>query len=74
MRASCSQDWGKTWVSSVGVNGDARGGYSDMKELPGGKILAVWEDGSHPLSSSVDLSDPDSGNFFAMQLSTAWCK
>eukprot|EP01043_Picozoa_sp_COSAG02_P021592 COSAG02_NODE_1100_length_14582_cov_130.690672_12_plen_378_part_00 len=76
MRASCSRDWARTWASSAAVNGDARGGYSDMKELPGGRILAVWEDGSHPLSSSsyVDPPDPDSGNFFAMQLATAWCK
>jgi hypothetical protein len=77
MRASCSRDGGKTWTSSAGVNGDARGGYSDMKELPGGKILAVWEDGSHPLSSSSSADPPpdlDSGNFFAMQLATAWCK
>ncbi len=76
MQASCSRDWGKTWTSTAAVNGDARGGYSDMKELRGGQILAVWEDGSHPLSSSSsdDPPEPDSGNFFAMQLATAWCK
>ena len=56
-----------------------RGRYSDLASLPNGKILAVWEDGSHPLSLDTDglrggPPNPDSGNFFAMQVGTKWCK
>lgn len=76
MVASCSRDQGKTWTSTRGVNGNNRGGYSDMVGLPNGKILAVWEDGSHPLATgavAMDPSDEDSGNFFAKQIGTEWC-
>ena len=55
----CSRDQGKTWNSQITINGDQRGGYSDMIELPNGKILAVWEDGSHPLGNG---DDDDEGN------------
>ena len=88
MVARCSTDQGKTWAATRGVNGDARGGYSDMVGLANGNLLAVWEDGSHPLGS-VEApeepataagglrggpSNPDSGNFYAQQLDTSWCK
>merc|ERR1712146_335325 len=46
----CSRDQGKSWSYSTVINGDYRGGYSDMVGLDTGNILAVWEDGSHPLS------------------------
>ena len=78
MVAHCSTDRGATWKATRGVNGDARGGYSDMVGLANGNLLAVWEDGSHPLGGGLrgggPPEDPDSGNFYAQQLDTSWCK
>ena len=85
---ACSKDQGKTWPQSHAVNGNDRGGYSAMTALPDSKsILAVWEDGSHPLEGDAAQdgydrrrrrrrrkSDPDSGNFYAQQIGTTWCQ
>ena len=49
MKLYCSKDQGSSWPKHADVNGDFRGGYSDMVALSSGSILAVWEDGSHPL-------------------------
>ena len=46
MTMHCSKDQGKTWNSQITVNGDNKGGYSDMIALPSGIIVAVWEDGA----------------------------
>ena len=59
MTISCSKDGGKTWPSSRGINGDARGGYSDLLPINGG-ILVVWEDGN-------------TGNMFSAQIGNGWC-
>ena len=82
MTMHCSKDQGKTWNSQITVNGDNRGGYSDMIALPSGIIVAVWEDGSHPLGQ-IDTqhrhhhhhkpSDSDAGNFYSAQINTTWC-
>ena len=78
MRLYCSLDNGKTWPHKVDIDSDHRGGYSDAIGLPNGKLLAVWEDGSHPLAISrqprdVDPPNPDSGNFFVGQLDIGFC-
>ena len=82
MTMHCSKDQGKTWNSQITVNGDNKGGYSDMIALPSGIIVAVWEDGSHPLGQ-IDTqhrhhhhhkpSDSDAGNFYSAQINTTWC-
>ena len=74
MVAHCSRDQGKTWPSSTGLNGGARGGYSGMVGRADGMIVAVWEDGSHPLGGLHGAPpDKDSGNFYAQVLNTSWC-
>jgi len=60
MVIQCSKDDAKTWNSSVVVNGEAEGGYSDLLGLPNGKLLMVWE-------------YKPSGNVFAKQIDTKWC-
>jgi len=60
MTVSCSRDGGASWPSSRGVNGDNRGGYSDLTGISGGGLLMVWEDG-------------DSGNMFYAEIGTGWC-
>lgn len=83
----CSRNQGRTWNSQVTINGDQRGGYSDMVELQNGKILAVWEDGSHPLGMNgvkrhhhhhhghhPKPTNPNSGNFYSAQINTTWCR
>ena len=61
MTVFCSRDGGKTWPSHTEVNGDSRGGYSDIVETKTTKqLLMVWEDGE--------------GNFNAEQVSTGFCK
>ena len=61
MTVFCSRDGGKTWPSHTEVNGDSRGGYSDIVETQTTKqLLMVWEDGE--------------GNFNAEQVSTGFCK
>lgn len=68
----CSGDWGKSWGMPQQINGDARGGYSDMVGLDtGDRLLAVWEDGSHPLG--IDPPDQDSGNFYAAAVDVGRC-
>ena len=85
MVMQCSTDKGKTWKKKVSVNGNNRGGYSDMADLGDGHILAAWEDGSHPLDDEEELRDlheedelkrgpdKDSGNFYAQKVGTNFC-
>jgi len=60
MQVTCSKDGAKTWPSSISVNGDKQGGYSDLSPLSSGKLLMVWE-------------DKDIGNFLSSQVDTTWC-
>ena len=74
MVLQCSTDHGKSWPRRLSVNGDYRGGYSALIGINNTTLLAVWEDGSHPLGSALAFGeDPDSGNFFVQQLSTTFC-
>ena len=74
MRLYCSLDNGQTWPHHVDIDGSSRGGYSDAVGLSNGRLLAVWEDGSHPLAAREgDPPNPDSGNFFVGQLDVQFC-
>ena len=82
MELACSKDQGNSWTKHTDIDGNNRGGYSDMVALRSGSIMAVWEDGSHPLSAIMSGSspdspnsppNPDSGNFFWGLLDTAFC-
>ena len=61
MRVYCSRDGGHTWPFSTNVNGDKKGGYSDIVGVTAAKtLLMVWEDGE--------------GNFNAGHVDTSFCK
>ncbi len=68
MVLSCSADGGSTWPESRAVNGDRRGGYSDLVVLGDKNLLAVWEDGAKPSDAP---SDRAAGNFWAQRVAMA---
>eukprot|EP00949_MAST-11_sp_MAST-11-sp1_P002726 g2726.t1 len=89
MVMACSHDAGRTWGSStLNLNGDARGGYSDMHVVSSSSsssssspsILAVWEDGALPDESNEinennenNGNSANAGNFYSSLVDAEWC-